>query len=180
MCAACEAAGRDGYAPDLTADFHAHTAFSGGRDAVGVVVTAAERAGLRQLVIGDRAGAGTTWLPAYQSAIARAQRRTDVQLRVAIEVEVVRADGWLDLPADLTGLELVSVALSRVPLPTGPAAPQQVRALLRSGDLRPADVTELGGLIKAVPAGPVKAAAQQVIADAWAQAKRQIAGPPTP
>ncbi|HKT04679.1 MAG TPA: hydrolase [Rugosimonospora sp.] len=151
MGAACEAAGDCGLAPDLTADFHAHTAFAGGRDSVGVVVMAAERAGLRQLVIGDQAGAATTWLPAYQSAIARAQRRTEVRLKVAIEVEVVRADGWLDLPRDLSGLEALSVSVSRVPLHSGPASAQEVRARLRAGELRPADVAE--ALVHATASG---------------------------
>jgi carbon monoxide dehydrogenase subunit G len=45
-----------------------------------------------------------------------------------------------------------------------------------------ADVTELGGLLKAVPSGLVQAAAQKVIADAWALAERRLdgqAGPAT-
>lgn len=143
MCPGCAAGDHKGPALDLTADHHAHTAFAAGRDTVGVVVTAAERAGLRQLVIADQAGAGTSWLPAYQSAIQRAQRRTDLRLRVAIEVEVLRPDGWLDLPADLSGLEAVSVAVSRVPLPTGPVPAAEARALLHAGRLRPVEVAEL-------------------------------------
>jgi putative hydrolase len=137
--------------PDLATDHHTHTAFAGGRDTVGLLVTAAERAGLRQLVLGDQAGAATTWLPAYQSAVQRAQRRTDIRLRVAIEVEVVRADGWLDLPADLSGLELLSVAISRLPLPRGPLPTDEVRDALRAGELRPVDVVE--SLIIATAAG---------------------------
>jgi putative hydrolase len=147
VCAECSSGDAYGSAAyltaDLTADHHTHTAFAGGRDTVGVLVTAAERAGLRRLVIGDQAGAATTWLPAYQSAIRRAQARTDIRLRAAVEVEVVRADGWLDLPADLSGLELLSVAVSRVPLPGGPAPNEAVRAALRTGELHPIDVVEL-------------------------------------
>jgi putative hydrolase len=150
VCAEC-AAGDSGSAPDLTADYHTHTAFAGGRDSVGVLVTAAERAGVRQLVIGDQAGSATTWLAAYQSAIRRAQRRTDIRLRGAIEVEVVRDDGWLDLPADLSGLEVVSVAVSLVPRPGGPVPKDDVRAALRAGELRPTDVAEL--LVSATIAG---------------------------
>lgn len=154
----------DTHALDLRADFHTYTAFAGGRDSVGVVVTAAERAGLDSLVIADPASSATTWLPAYQRAIQRAQRRTDVRLRVAVEVEVVRADGWLDLPADLGGLELVSVAVSRVPLPGGPAPIEEVRAALRAGELHPIDVVELlvsasvGGLERASRYAPTQLA----------------------
>jgi hypothetical protein len=143
VCAECATGVDIGSAPDLATDYHAHTAFAGGRDTVGVLVTAAERAGLRQLVIGDQAGAATTWLPAYKDAIRRAQRRTDIRLRGAVEVEVVRADGWLDLPADLSGLEVLSVAVSRVPMPGGPRTDDEVRAALRAGDLHPTDVVEV-------------------------------------
>jgi carbon monoxide dehydrogenase subunit G len=40
-----------------------------------------------------------------------------------------------------------------------------------------ADVKELGGLLKAVPQGLVKAAAQKVIGDAWAAVEQELAGP---
>lgn len=39
-----------------------------------------------------------------------------------------------------------------------------------------ADVKELGGLLKAVPQGLVKAAAQKVIGDAWAAVETKLAG----
>jgi carbon monoxide dehydrogenase subunit G len=38
------------------------------------------------------------------------------------------------------------------------------------------DVKELGGLLKAVPQGLIKAAAQKVIADVWAQVEARLAG----
>jgi carbon monoxide dehydrogenase subunit G len=37
-----------------------------------------------------------------------------------------------------------------------------------------ADVTELGGLLKAVPQGLIKAAAQKVIADAWDAVEKRV------
>ncbi len=43
-----------------------------------------------------------------------------------------------------------------------------------------ADVKELGGLLKAVPAGLVQAAAQKVIADAWALAEQRLDEPAGP
>jgi carbon monoxide dehydrogenase subunit G len=39
-----------------------------------------------------------------------------------------------------------------------------------------ADIQQLGGLLKAVPQGLIKAAAQKVIADAWAAAEAKLAG----
>ena len=38
------------------------------------------------------------------------------------------------------------------------------------------DIKELGGLLKAVPQGLIKAAAQKVIADAWAAVDAKLAG----
>lgn len=39
-----------------------------------------------------------------------------------------------------------------------------------------ADITELGGLLKAVPQGLIKAAAQKVIGDVWAALETKLAG----
>jgi histidinol phosphatase-like PHP family hydrolase len=128
---------------DLGVDGHVHTGFAKGRLSVGALVTAAEDAGLTELTFADLAGPETTWLRAYLDSIRRAQKRTDLTLRVAVEVEVVRPDGWVAFPADLAELEAISIAVSSVPLPGGPTAPERVRALLRTGELRPADVTDL-------------------------------------
>lgn len=127
---------------DLTVDAHAHTGFAAGRDSVGVIVASADQAGLRSLTFADQASAETTWLPALADAVRRAQRRTEITLRVAAEVEVVRPDGWLDWPADLSSLEAVSVAVSQLPLGGELLGSRDVRAMLATGDLTPATVAE--------------------------------------
>jgi len=128
---------------DLSMDAHVHTGFAAGRDSVGVLVSAADRAGLAALTFADQAGPETTWLSAYAEAVRRARGRTEVTLRVAIEVEVVRPDGWLALPADLGDLEALSVAVSGLPTPAGPLASREVRARLAAGELTAEQVTEL-------------------------------------
>jgi putative hydrolase len=128
---------------DLTVDGHVHTGFAAGRDSVGVVVSAADRAGLTALTFADQVTPETSWLPAYADAVRRARRRTEMTLRVAAEVEVVQQDGWLAWPADLGQLEAVSVAVSRLPLTTGPLSPRDVRSLIASGDLTPQQVAEI-------------------------------------
>jgi putative hydrolase len=128
---------------DETVDGHAHTAFSAGRDSVLVLVAAAEEAGLRELTLADRAGPDTAWLPAYLATIQRAQQRTEIVLRRGIEVEAIGSDGWLAFPGDLAGLELVSVAVGRLPMPAGLAGPETVRTLVAQRLLRPADVVEM-------------------------------------
>jgi histidinol phosphatase-like PHP family hydrolase len=128
---------------DLAVDTHVHTAFAGGRDSVTVLVAAAEEAGLRELTFADQAGAQTRWLPAYLAAIHRAQLRTDVLLHAGVEVEAVSPDGWLAFPADLSGLQVVSVAIGALPMQSGMANPVAVRSLLNAGTLRVADVVEM-------------------------------------
>ena len=127
---------------DLTADAHVHTGFAAGRDSVGVVVSAADRAGLTALTFADQVGPDTTWLPAYADAIRRASRRTELKLRIAAEVEVVQPNGWLAWPADLSRLEAVSVAVSRFPGADGPVGKREVRSMLAAGELTCEQVTE--------------------------------------
>jgi histidinol phosphatase-like PHP family hydrolase len=127
---------------DLSMDAHVHTGFAAGRDSVGVVVSAADRAGLTGLTFADQVGPDTAWLPAYADAVRRARHRTELTLRVAAEVEVVRPDGWLGWPADLGALEAVSVAVSRLPSGDGPLSPREVRLLLAAGELTAEQVAE--------------------------------------
>ncbi|GGK17747.1 hypothetical protein GCM10010124_07900 [Pilimelia terevasa] len=128
---------------DLNADAHVHTGFSVGRDSVGAIVTAAERVGLRQLTFADIVSPRVNWLPVYQKSILRAQQRTDVDLRMAVEVDVVRADGWLDFPEDLGGLDALSVSVGRLPVGGALLEPRRVAEALRAGELRAVDVVDL-------------------------------------
>jgi histidinol phosphatase-like PHP family hydrolase len=129
---------------DLTVDAHVHTGFAAGRDSVGVIVSAADRAGLAAVTFADQVGTDTTWLPAYADAVRRARRRTELNLRIAAEVEVVQPDGWLAWPAaDLGHLEALSVAVTRLPTDDGPLGPREVRSLIATGELTGARVAEI-------------------------------------
>ena len=128
---------------DLAVDAHVHTGFAAGRDAVGVVVSAADRIGLVALTFADQAGPDTTWLSAYADAVRRARHRTEMTLRVAAEVEVVRPDGWLALPPDLAPLDALSVAVSGLPVDGDVLGPREVRDRLDTGRLVPGQVAEL-------------------------------------
>ncbi|MEU8237130.1 hydrolase [Actinoplanes missouriensis] len=127
---------------DLTVDAHVHTGFASGRDAVGVVVSAADRAGLRSLTFADQAGPDTGWLTAYADAVRRARHRTELTLRVAAEVEVIRPDGWLALPSDLAQLDALSVAVSALPVGGELLDARQLRSALDAGALTPGQVAE--------------------------------------
>ncbi|WP_328462685.1 hydrolase [Actinoplanes sp. NBC_00393] len=127
---------------DLTVDAHVHTGFAAGRDAVGVVVSAADRAGLTALTFADQAGPDTTWLTAYADAVRRARHRTELRLRVAVEVEVVRPDGWLALPSDLAQLDALSVAVSGLPYGAELLDAREIRLRMNSGALTAEQVAE--------------------------------------
>jgi histidinol phosphatase-like PHP family hydrolase len=127
---------------DLRNDAHVHTGFAAGRDSVGVVVSAADLAGLTSVTFADQVTPETTWLPAYADTVRRARRRTELTLRVGAEVEVVQRDGWLAWPADLGHLELVSVAVTRLPLAEGPTTARDVRSMLTAGRLTADQVVE--------------------------------------
>ncbi len=128
---------------DLSVDAHVHTGFAAGRDAVGVVVSAADQIGLAALTFADQAGPDTTWLSAYADAVRRARHRTEMTLRVAAEVEVVRPDGWLALPSDLAPLDALSVAVSDLPVGGELLTPREVRTRLDMGLLSADQVAEL-------------------------------------
>jgi histidinol phosphatase-like PHP family hydrolase len=127
---------------DLSADGHVHTAFSSGRDSVSELVASAERAGLTELTFADKVGPDTSWLGPYLSSIQRAQQRTELVLRRGAEVEAIGVDGWLAFPSDLNGLEVISVGLSRLPLPAGLLTAEAVLASIDAGAMRPLDVIE--------------------------------------
>jgi len=133
----------DWLAVDLAVDAHVYTGFSSGRATVGELVIAAERAGLTGLTFGDAVDEDVPWLRAYVDTIRRAQGRTDVALRAAVTVEVVRLDGWVALPADLGGLEALSLVVTGVPTPQELAGPARARDLLRWGAVHGRDVVEM-------------------------------------
>lgn len=108
-----------------------------------MVVTAADRAGLTAVTFADQVTPETTWLPAYADAVRRASQRTEMTLRVAAEIEVVRLDGWLAWPSDLSDIDVVSVAMSRLPISDGFAGPREIRAMLANNSLRSSDLVEM-------------------------------------
>jgi histidinol phosphatase-like PHP family hydrolase len=127
---------------DLSSDAHVHTAYSAGHDSISVLVAAAEAAGLTELTFGDRVGSDTGWLTSYLATIHRAQQRTDVTLKPGVEVEAIGVDGWLAFPTDLAQLEVISLAIVRLPTPAGLLAADTVRSLIDAGRLAATEVVE--------------------------------------
>src|SRR5205823_7974181 len=75
--------------------------------------------------------------------VTQAPKRTRQGLPGRGQGGVRRPDGRVALPADLGELEAISISLAGVPLPAGLTPPERVRALIRAGELRASEVTEL-------------------------------------
>lgn len=127
---------------DLSRDAHVNTAFSAGHDSISVLVAAAEAAGLTGLTFADKVGSDTGWLSSYLANIHRAQQRTDVTLKPGVEVEAIGVDGWLAFPSDLGQLEVISLAILRLPTPAGLLGPETVRQFIDAGTLTASEVVE--------------------------------------
>jgi putative hydrolase len=128
---------------DLRADHHAASVFSVGTGTVDENVRAAERAGIRRLVVVDQVSAETDWLPAHRSVLRRAAARTDLTVCRGLQAAILDTGGRLDLPADLGGLDYLMVAARGFPLRAGPATPADLRLLLATGVLSPPLALEL-------------------------------------
>jgi putative hydrolase len=127
----------------LDRDLHTHTTFSDGTGTLAETLSAAAAAGLAVLGVSDHVRAGTDWLPGYVAAVGDAARRAPLRLRCGVEAKLLDTTGRIDLPADLTGVEYVLLADHRVPTPTGPAPPAEVRDALGAGRLDAAAVVDM-------------------------------------
>lgn len=118
---------------ELTQDNHVHSTFSDGRGTLEDNIQAAEAHGLTLLACVDHVRRDTDWLPSFTEAIERAQKTTDLRLVSGVETKLLDAEGQLDLPADLAGVERVYVADHQVPWMAGPIKPWEMRQWLADG-----------------------------------------------
>lgn len=128
-------------------DMHVHSTFSDGHDPIEDNVAEAEALGLTELTCVDHVRFDTGWVPDYLAAVRRIGAQTDVELRCAIEAKLLDADGALDLPDAIEGVDAIYVADHQVPLADGPNHPRDVRARLERGDLTTEEV--VGALVGA-------------------------------
>jgi putative hydrolase len=123
-------------------DMHVHSTFSDGRNTIEENVAEAERLGLLELTCVDHVRADTDWLEGYIVAVRRVNATTSVVLRCAIETKLLDTAGNLDLPGDVSGVDVIYVADHQVPLADGPHTPKEVKALILNRTLSPAEVIE--------------------------------------
>jgi putative hydrolase len=145
----------------LDADNHVHSTFSGGRHTIAQNVSRARRAGLTMLGCVDHVRRDTRWVPAFCKAVD-AQRAQGMHVIAGVEARLLDAQGTLDLPEDLAGVERVYVADDQFPWRSGVCPPEMVRDALASGELT--EDVALQTLVDATVAAVVRCPRQPVIA----------------
>ncbi len=126
----------------LDEDWHVHSTFSDGTSTLAENVAVARDKGLRRLCLTDHVRASTGWLPDYVAAVT-ALRGTGPpgrpELVTGVEVKMLNAAGDLDLPDDLSGVEVVLIADHQFPSVRGPVLPGEMRTEILRGAIGPRD-----------------------------------------
>lgn len=117
----------------LGQDYHVHSTFSDGASTLAENVRAARQRGLRRLCLTDHVRRDTTWLPDYVAAVEPLQDGSDPEVLCGVETKILNRTGELDLPPDLSGIELVLIADHQFPGEHGPVLPAEMRALIDRG-----------------------------------------------
>jgi putative hydrolase len=134
------AAGLDGA---LEEDFHVHSAFSDDAEStVAQNVRAAAERGLRTICVADHVRRDTAWVPELAAAVAAFRGRPGPRVLAGVEAKILDADGRLDLPGRLDGIDLVLIADHQFPGDHGPVHPDRVRAAIDGGELAPGEAIE--------------------------------------
>lgn len=127
---------------DLRTDWHTHTDRTDGGDSLTDMIDAARAQGLHRLHLTDHVRADTTWVPDYVAEIRSQRGRTEVELVCGVEAKILDVRGTLDLPADLSGVEIVVIADHQFPTRSGPVTPQEMGQRIARGQMRADDAID--------------------------------------
>jgi putative hydrolase len=123
----------------LTEDFHIHSLFSDGASTVAENVRVARQRGLTRICIVDHVRRDTDWVPRFAQAVQAVRDLPGIEILAGIEAKILDRTGRLDMPADMTGIDLVLIADHQFPADLGPIDPWEMRAAIRHGDIGPRD-----------------------------------------
>lgn len=132
---------------NLTTDWHTHSSMSDGTASVSAMIMAAQQRGVSLLQLTDHVRFSTAWLPEYVATIERTRRKTAVKVVAGVEAKILDVQGTIDVPPDLTGIDVVVVSDHQFPTRTGPVTPEEMRQRISSGHTHVSDA--VGDLVLA-------------------------------
>lgn len=121
-------------APHIKEDFQVHVRFPDERHLLQEVVTWAGRAGLSKVCLVQTVTSESKDVAEFAGAVGAMRRLGGPELLVGVEASFAEGDGYLDLPAELDGVDLIFCADHRLPTRFGLVTPGEVRELLESGE----------------------------------------------
>jgi putative hydrolase len=126
----------------LDEDFHVHSTFSDGASTLTENVRAARERGLRTLCLVDHVRRDTAWVPDFTDAVDQHRHQRGPRVLAGVEAKILDTSGQLDVPPDLTGIDLVLIADHQFPAEGGPVHPDEMRAALQDGTMTAAEAIE--------------------------------------
>ncbi len=140
----------------IVEDFHVHSTFSD--DAISSLsenIAAASARGIRVIRLTEHVRASTTWVAEFVAAVAAEPTPEGLTVLTGVEAKILDANGTLDVPADLTGIDAIVMADHQFPGPDGPWTPAETRARIADG-LAAGDAIEglVGAMIGAMTRAP--------------------------
>jgi putative hydrolase len=126
----------------LDEDFHVHSTFSDGASTLTENVRVARERGLRTLCLVDHVRRDTAWVPDFSDAVDQHRHQPGPRVLAGVEAKILDTSGQLDVPPDLTGIDLVLIADHQFPAEDGPVHPDEMRAALQDGTMTAAEAIE--------------------------------------
>jgi putative hydrolase len=126
----------------LDEDWQVRSTFSDGSADVAEIAEAAEAQELSTVCVADRVRRSSGWIPEFTQACRTAGRTTRVDVRSAVEADVLDTSGTVDVPRISSEADFIFVSARRLPTPQGPVEPEEARERIAAGSLLPAKAVE--------------------------------------
>ena len=138
----------------LNEDMHVHSTFSDGKNSIRENHDQAIEVGLKRLGCVDHVRHDTTWVPDVVRAVRR-QSSSQLEMSVGLEVKLLDADGTLDVPKRVEGIDYIYAADHQFPLLGRCAPPREVREMLAAKATTPETLidTLVGAYLKLLARG---------------------------
>jgi hypothetical protein len=126
----------------LDEDWYISAAFRHDPRNVQRAVEQAEARGMSTICLVERVRHSTDWIRDFTEAVRISGRGSTVEVKCALEVELLDTNGLLDAPVSSGLADFIFLSGSSLPTPHGPLAPALAREAIATGKLLPAKATE--------------------------------------